>query len=129
MRRLVLPTLAIATSMMLLGVPLTSSAADYRSRDRAPTSESDTGPTASNYSDKMQTEQEIDPNTSGTLGMSPDWLRQRRIEFPDQVETGHPGMLTYRPDPWSSAFVSGSSRRFLTLISVRWRMPTKGSSP
>jgi hypothetical protein len=104
---------------MLAGAPLTSSAADYRSRDRTPTSESGTGPTASNYSDKMQTEQSIDPNTRGTLGMSPDWLRQRRIEFPDQVETGHPGMLTYRPDPWSSGPVKTS----MTLIErVRQRI-------
>jgi hypothetical protein len=119
MRRLVLPTLAIATSMMLVGAPLTSSAADYLSADTPPTGQPDTRPTASNYSGKMQTEQNTDPNTRGTLRMSPDWLRQSRIEFPDQVETGHPGMLTYRPDPWSS----GPVKMNMTLIErVRQRI-------
>lgn len=46
MRRLVLPTLAIATSLMLVGAPLTSSAADYLPDGSPPTGQPDTPPTA-----------------------------------------------------------------------------------
>jgi len=110
MRRLVLPTLAIATGMLLAGAPLMSSAADYRSRDRTPTSESGTGPTESNYSGMMpsaQTERHIDSNTS-------------RIEFSDQAETGYPGTSpTGRLDTWSS----GPVKTNMTLIErVRQRI-------
>ena len=119
MSRLVLPTLAITGSLMLVGAPVTSSAAGYLSEGVPPTGQPDTRPTAPNYSGKMQTDEGIDPKTSGTLRMSPDWLRQRPIEFPDQVETGHPGMLTYRPDVWSG----GPVKTNMTLIErVRQRI-------
>ncbi len=109
MRRLVLPTLAIVTGMMLVAAPLTSSAADYPSKDTPPTGESGTGPTESNYSSvtpSARTGRYIDPG-------------KFRIEFPDQVETGHPGMPTYRPDAWSS----GPVKTNMTLIErVRQRI-------
>jgi hypothetical protein len=116
MTRLVLPTLAIAAAMLLAGAPLTSSAADYRSKDTPPTDKPDTQPTASNYSGKMpsaQIERDIVPNTSGQPSMWPNWPQQPPIKFSDQAETVFPATPpTDRLGTWSS----GPVKMKLTLI-------------
>ena len=97
MGRFVLPTLAIATTMMLVCVPLTASAADYLSKDATPSA---------------QTERDTDPNTSGKPGMWPDWPQQPRMEFPSTPPKN-------RPDTWSS----GPVKTNMTLIErVRQRI-------
>ena len=115
MTRLVLPTLAIAAGMLLAGAPLTSSAADYRSKNPPPLDKPDT-PTASNYSGKMpsaQIERDIVPNASGQPSMWPDWPQQPPIKFSDQAETVFPATPpTDRLGAWSS----GPVKMKLTLI-------------
>jgi hypothetical protein len=87
--------------MLLAGAPLTSSAADYRSKDTPPTGESGTQPTASDYSGGRDN----NPTTSGELGMWPNWPQQPRMEFPSTPPTD-------RLDAWSS----GPVKTNMTLI-------------
>lgn len=119
MRRLILPTLAIATGITLAGAPLAPSAAGDLSKDTPHSGKPGTWHTAKMPS--AQTERDIYPNTSPTgEGTWPNWLQQRRLEFPDQAETVYPGTPPRdRLGIWST----GAVKTNMTLIErVRQRI-------